>query len=168
MWLSPHKWLCGSPLRNGIVIIPGTPLLTAADMRYRLDRSGASAIVVEDSLMEAVDLVVKDCPSIKAKISITGSETSGSETSGSGTSGASVSWFDLKRNLETAKEISVHEPTRADDEMMIFFTSGTTGWGPTRWNTRKNKAVHSSTSRVWVGRGSNKSLISFSTNISTA
>ena len=118
------------------MVVPGTTLLTSRDFRYRLERSGASAVVVDESLVGAID-DVDECPSLKVKIRVDTSDTrrrddntSEEENSSSYSPSSFSSWFDFRRLLAGAEEASEFTPTRAEDPMMIFFTSGTTGVRP--------------------------------------
>lgn len=48
--------------------MPGTTQMKAKDILYRLQVSGAKAIVTTDTLAPEVDSVAPECPSLKAKL----------------------------------------------------------------------------------------------------
>ncbi|XP_061456370.1 acyl-coenzyme A synthetase ACSM4, mitochondrial-like isoform X2 [Rhineura floridana] len=74
----PEWWLLNvACMRTGIVIIPGTPQLTAKDISYRLHASKAKCIVVSDALAPAVDSVVPECKFLKTKLLVSDSGRDG-------------------------------------------------------------------------------------------
>lgn len=66
--------------------MPGTIQMTARDILYRLQVSGARAIVAGEDVAQAVDTVAPNCPSLKTKLLV-------SEKSRDG-------WLDFKMLLQ--------------------------------------------------------------------
>ncbi len=93
-------------IRLGAVPIPGTPLLTAADISYRLEIAGAVAIVADDAAISKIESFAG------VKIAI---------------GQASADWIDFNQGLAQAKTDFEPARTRADDPGIIYFTSGTSG-----------------------------------------
>ena len=93
-------------IRLGAVPIPGTPLLTWKDIRYRLDCAGVKAIITD----EAGAAKIESFQGIRILV-------------GSGVPG----WTDFNSGSLAAREDLPVEPTRSSDPGIIYFTSGTTG-----------------------------------------
>jgi hypothetical protein len=69
LWVCKRNWNNRVPfLSPGVVFIPGTSQLKAKDILYRLQMSGAKAIVTTDTLAPEVDSVASECPALKAKL----------------------------------------------------------------------------------------------------
>ncbi|XP_061456369.1 acyl-coenzyme A synthetase ACSM5, mitochondrial-like isoform X1 [Rhineura floridana] len=110
----PEWWLLNvACMRTGIVIIPGTPQLTAKDISYRLHASKAKCIVVSDALAPAVDSVVPECKFLKTKLLVSDSGRDG--------------WLNFKDLLQAAPADHDCLKTKSNDTLAIYFTSGTTG-----------------------------------------
>ncbi|KAM3826823.1 acyl-coenzyme A synthetase ACSM4, mitochondrial-like [Vipera latastei] len=110
----PEWWmLTVACMRAGIISIPGTPLLTAKDIQYRLQVSKAKGIVTNDSLAPLVDSISSACPSLQTKLLISGSRREG--------------WQHFKELFVAAPSSHNCVQTWSEEPMTIFFTSGTTG-----------------------------------------
>uniref|UniRef100_F6V7C6 medium-chain acyl-CoA ligase n=1 Tax=Monodelphis domestica TaxID=13616 RepID=F6V7C6_MONDO len=65
----PELWLLTvGCIRAGLVILPGTPQLTAKDILYRLQISKAKGIATTETLAPLVDSMASDCPHLKVKL----------------------------------------------------------------------------------------------------
>ncbi|XP_056662537.1 acyl-coenzyme A synthetase ACSM1, mitochondrial-like [Monodelphis domestica] len=110
----PELWLLTvGCIRAGLVILPGTPQLTAKDILYRLQISKAKGIATTETLAPLVDSMASDCPHLKVKLLV-------SEQSRDG-------WLDFKMQLKAASMDHTCVKTKTQEPMAIFFTSGTTG-----------------------------------------
>ncbi|XP_068062998.1 acyl-coenzyme A synthetase ACSM4, mitochondrial-like isoform X2 [Anomalospiza imberbis] len=111
----PEWWLLNvACMRAGIVLIPGTSQLTAKDISYRLQASKAKCIVTNDTLAPAVESVLPGSQFLKSKL-IVGQ-------------GSRAGWLNLKELLAVASADHKCVKTRSQDPMLIYFTSGTTGF----------------------------------------
>uniref|UniRef100_A0A8C3V550 medium-chain acyl-CoA ligase n=1 Tax=Catharus ustulatus TaxID=91951 RepID=A0A8C3V550_CATUS len=111
----PEWWLLNvACMRAGIVLIPGTSQLTAKDISYRLQASKAKCIITSDTLAPAVESVLPGSQFLKSKL-IVGQ-------------GSRDGWLNLKELLEVASADHQCVKTRSQDPMLIYFTSGTTGF----------------------------------------
>ncbi len=123
-------------IRAGIVFMPGTPMLTTKDVRYRLDISHAKAVVSEGaSLDKFADL-------------LTGSSVEHWLSIGQGT----ARWQNYH---ELSQEVVAGEmmfaPTLADDPLLIYFTSGTTGMPKMVGHTQASYGIgHQITGKYWL------------------
>ena len=104
----PQWWVAILGLiRLGAVPIPGTPLLTVKDMRYRIEAADVTALLTDaDGAAKATDLVV-------AHKILVGEDRPG--------------WTNFDAGLRDASPRFDPEPTRSDEPGIIYFTSGTTG-----------------------------------------
>src|SRR5260221_7173768 len=103
----PQWWIAMLGLTKlGAVPIPGTMLLTAKDIRYRIEAAEAAAVITCGEIAERVG----DFAGIKI--------AAGEERAG---------WSSMDAGLSDARTDFEPEPTRADEPGILFFTSGTTG-----------------------------------------
>ncbi|OED43311.1 acyl-CoA synthetase [Chromatiales bacterium (ex Bugula neritina AB1)] len=104
-------------IKLGVVSMPGTNLLTAKDIEYRVNKSGATTVIVTPEHVAKVEEIRSRCPTLKYFIAV----------------GDSVGdWHNYERGLQTASpELVSGEPggCKGTDLMMAYFTSGTTA-GP--------------------------------------
>jgi acetyl-CoA synthetase/medium-chain acyl-CoA synthetase len=104
----PEWWIAILGLmRLGVIPIPGTTLLTGKDIRYRLEASGASALITDTEGAARADGF-----QIDHRILI---------------GGALPGWTSFDEGLRQADPAFDSEPTLSDDPGIIYFTSGTTG-----------------------------------------
>jgi len=59
-----HKVLLGC-MKAGVISMPGTTLLTAKDIAYRVNQAGAKAVIVSPEHCEKVDKIVSECPTLE-------------------------------------------------------------------------------------------------------
>ncbi|XP_078009002.1 acyl-coenzyme A synthetase ACSM2B, mitochondrial-like isoform X2 [Phascolarctos cinereus] len=104
----PEWWLAiVGCIRAGLVFIPGTPMLTAKDILYRLQSSKAKCIITSEALALAVDAVAPDCPALKVKVLVSENRHDG--------------WMDFRRLLRDKSWIDLKT-----SETMWSITD--TGW----------------------------------------
>jgi len=104
----PQWWIVMLGLiKLGAIPIPGTTLLTARDIQYRLQAAEAKAVVTDQENV--------------AKIS----NFDGIKIQASGT--VDLSWLDFDAGLREVSGDYEAEPTPSDAPGIIYFTSGTTG-----------------------------------------
>lgn len=101
-------------MKAGVVSMPGTNLLTAKDIAYRINKAGARAVMVTPEHCDKVESIRSECPSLEYLI-VTGQEKQG--------------WHSLtalceKNSTEIAADARIR--TRSTEPMMAYFTSGTT------------------------------------------
>uniref|UniRef100_A0A6J0UAE3 medium-chain acyl-CoA ligase n=1 Tax=Pogona vitticeps TaxID=103695 RepID=A0A6J0UAE3_9SAUR len=111
----PEWWLITvACIRAGITVIPGTTQLTAKDIRYRLQVSGAKCIVTTDAMAPVVESIAAESYGLQAKLMV---------SSGGGRDG----WLSFNELLKEAPADHTCVKTKIEDPMMVYFTSGTTG-----------------------------------------
>ncbi|XP_004691789.1 PREDICTED: acyl-coenzyme A synthetase ACSM1, mitochondrial [Condylura cristata] len=111
----PEWWLVTiGCIRSGIIFMPGTTQLKAKDILYRLQVSKAQSIVTTDALAPEVDSVASKCPNLKTKLLVSDHSREG--------------WLDFRSMLKSASPDHTCIKSKTSDPMVIFFTSGTTGY----------------------------------------
>lgn len=108
-----HEALFGC-MKAGVAAMPGTTLLTAKDIAQRINRAGAKAAIVTPEHVEKIDAIFDECPTLEHRIVI---------------GDAPDGWlaFAALCDAETGEATRADfPPTGASDEMLVYFTSGTT------------------------------------------
>ncbi|XP_070088242.1 acyl-coenzyme A synthetase ACSM1, mitochondrial [Equus caballus] len=110
----PEWWLVTvGCIRTGIVFTPGTTLMKAKDILYRLQVSKAKGIITTDTLAPEVDSVASECPALKIKFLVSDHSREG--------------WLDFRSLIKSASSDHTCVKSKTMDPMAIFFTSGTSG-----------------------------------------
>ncbi len=124
--------------KTGVVAMPGTNLLTAKDIEYRINRSNAKLVIVTSENADKVDEIKHKCPSLETLIVI------GEPREG---------WLTYSEMTEQASDEldkSKLEPSRSSDLMIVYFTSGTTGMPKMVPRDQSYAYAHSITGRYWM------------------
>jgi acetyl-CoA synthetase len=122
-------------IRAGIVFMPGTPMLTPKDIRYRLSASDASAVITDVSCLDRFEGLMGN-GKVENWISV---------------GEAPAPWVRYEPGSGTGSHGLTFEPTRADDPMLIYFTSGTTGMPKMVLHTQASYGLgHQVTGRYWL------------------
>ncbi|HET9249090.1 MAG TPA: AMP-binding protein [Actinomycetota bacterium] len=132
-----HLALLGC-IRLGAIPLPGTPLLTSRDIGYRIGKAEASVVITDADGAVKVDEARDACPSLRHSICVGGERPSGD-------------WLDWAALMEPASGSAPDaEPTRSDDPMIVYFTSGTTGYPKMVLHTQASYGIgHEITARFW-------------------
>ena len=122
----------------GAVVIPATNLLVQHDFEYRFAAAHVSAIVctADGDVAHQVDLAAENCPTLKTRI-LVGGEREG--------------WHDFNAELPLYSD-SFPRPEDAacgSDTMLMFFTSGTTGYPKIAAHNHKYPLGHFITAKYW-------------------
>ncbi|MBE6756464.1 MAG: cupin domain-containing protein [Ruminococcaceae bacterium] len=122
----------------GAVVIPATHQLKDHDFEYRFNAAGVKAIVctATDNTPEQVDLAAKNSPSLETKI-IVGGHREGWHN------------FDDESVLFTRKYVRDEDTACGNDPMLMFFTSGTTGYPKIAAHSHKYPLGHFITAKYW-------------------
>jgi len=132
----PQWWIAMLGLvRLGAVPIPGTPMLTSADLRYRIETAEVSGIVTDAdgagkvARFDGIRLIV------------------GSEQAG---------WTNFDEGVRDSSADFEPELTRSDDPGILYFTSGTTGPPKMVLHTQASYGLaHRLTGELWLDLKSN-------------
>jgi acetyl-CoA synthetase len=118
-------------IRLGAVVIPATTLLEREDLRDRLERGRVKAILADASLAERF----AGLPGAPLRIAV----------------GRSVEgWIDYARSRAAREEFSAAR-TRADDLLLLYFTSGTTARPKLVAHTQVSYPVGHLSTMYWLG-----------------
>ena len=128
----PEWWIAMLGLiRLGVVPIPGTPLLTTHDIKYRIQTAEAAAILTDPEGADKANSL-----SVLHKI-CTGPERPG--------------WINFETGLRDANPAFEPEPTSSKDPGLIYFTSGTTGPPKMVLHTQASYGLgHRITGELWL------------------
>ncbi|QQR45430.1 AMP-binding protein [Myxococcus xanthus] len=134
----PEWWfLVLGCIRAGIVFMPGTPMLTPKDIRYRLEVAEAQAVIADVSCLERFDGLVGAAGKVRTWVSL--GEVAPSP------------WVRYVSGVAEADAGAAFEPTRADAPLLIYFTSGTTGMPKMVLHTQASYGQgHVITGRYWL------------------
>ncbi|MBQ9354154.1 MAG: AMP-binding protein [Clostridia bacterium] len=124
----------------GAIAIPATNLLQEHDFDYRFNSAKVSAIVctADGDVAANVDAAVKNCPTVKLKIMVGGSKEGWHD-------------FDNEYKLFNAHFYRDDNTACGDDPMIMFFTSGTTGYPKIAVHSYKYALGHYITAKYWHG-----------------
>ena len=126
-------------LRARTVSVPGTTLLTAKDIQYRVQASEASVVITDEDNAHKVDQALPECPTVKHRVVV-------------GRAGGG--WLEYERLIERASAEMAHPRNSSRDPMMIYFTSGTTGYPKMVLHTHASYPIgHTITGRFWLDNG---------------
>ncbi|MGY3036701.1 acetyl-CoA synthetase [Bradyrhizobium sp. USDA 4354] len=120
-------------MKLGVVVIPATTLLTADELRDRLDRGKARAVIA------AQDQV--------AKFASLGAESVVRIVVGP----ASDGWLAYDEAAKASDSFTPDGPTNADDPMLLYFTSGTTAKPKLVRHSQRSYPVGHLSTMYWIG-----------------
>ncbi|MDF0495774.1 AMP-binding protein [Bradyrhizobium yuanmingense] len=120
-------------MKLGVVVIPATTLLTADELRDRLERGKARAVVAaEDQLAKFASLGAENVVRI-----VVGA--------------ASEGWLAYDEAAKASETFAPDGPTNADDPMLLYFTSGTTAKPKLVRHSQRSYPVGHLSTMYWIG-----------------
>ncbi len=124
----------------GAIAIPATNLLQAHDLDYRFNAAGVSTIIctADGDVAHQVDIAQEKSPTLKNKI-LVGGEREGWRN------------FDEEYKLFSAHFYRDENTPCGNDPMLMFFTSGTTGYPKIATHSYKYPLGHFITAKYWHG-----------------
>ncbi len=122
-------------IRARAVSVPGTTLLTTKDIEYRLNIAEASVVITDEDNQEKIERVLPRCPTVKHRIVV----------------GRGGGWHEYEPLLRRASPQMAHPRNASGDPMMIYFTSGTTGYPKMVLHTHASYPIgHVITGKFWL------------------
>ena len=120
----------------GAVIIPATFMLQKHDIVYRANAATIKAVICtgDGDIAENVDEALPECPSIETRIMVNGKRDG---------------WDDFMTEMEKADSHLERVDTRADEPMIIYFSSGTTGNPKMAMHAHTYALAHLTTAKYW-------------------
>lgn len=126
-------------IRMGVVVSPGTTQLTSKDIEYRTNTAEAKCIITNPEIAARFDEVADNCPTVTSKIVITDPVSS---------------WIFYDEAMASASPDYPTAKTRSDDNCMVYFTSGTTGFPKMAMHTHASYPIgHQVTGKYWLDLG---------------
>jgi acetyl-CoA synthetase/medium-chain acyl-CoA synthetase len=122
-------------LRMGAVAAPGTVQLSANDLRYRIQAAQAVCVITDAANAAKVDTIARDCPTLRARILV-----------GPGR----YDWLSYADVVAAASPQFETADTRADEDALCYFTSGTTGYPKMCIHAHSYGLGHQVTGRYWL------------------
>ncbi|MDA9466167.1 AMP-binding protein [Bradyrhizobium sp. CCBAU 53415] len=120
-------------MKLGVVVIPATTLLTAEELRDRLDRGKARAVVAaEDQVAKFASLGTRNVARI-----VVGAASDG--------------WLAYDEASKASESFTPDGPTNADDPMLLYFTSGTTAKPKLVRHSQRSYPVGHLSTMYWIG-----------------
>ncbi|MFF4215573.1 AMP-binding protein [Streptomyces nondiastaticus] len=123
------------------VVIPATPLLGTADLADRVERGRAAHVVVRAGDTGKFDGV----PGAYTRIAV------GERTEPASGPGRTPGWLCYADSAHASDTFTPDGPTRADDPLLLYFTSGTTARPKLVEHTHTSYPVGHLTTMYWIG-----------------
>ncbi|HNX15707.1 MAG TPA: AMP-binding protein [Oscillospiraceae bacterium] len=109
-------WFCALALHKlGAVLIPATYMMTAHDVKYRIDSASVKAVICtsDGDVGAAIEQAESECPTLKLKMMV---------------NGAREGWMDFDAGISLADEKFERVATKVHEPMLLYFSSGTSGY----------------------------------------
>ena len=109
-------WFCALALHKlGAVLIPATYMMTAHDVKYRVDSASVMAVIctADGDVGSSVEQAEPECPTVKLKMMV---------------NGAREGWLDFDAGIAFADEHFERVATNVHEPMLLYFSSGTSGY----------------------------------------
>ena len=122
-------------IRGRFVAVPGTTLLTTKDIEYRINAAGVTIAVTDADNVHKIEAVRANCPTLQEIVVI----------------GGKTRHADYETILGKASPVLPNPNNPASDLMMLYFTSGTTGYPKMVQITHGNYPIgHIATGKFWL------------------
>ena len=134
-------WYCAVALHKiGAVLIPATHLLTVKDIKYRVQAANIKMIVsaADKRITDIVDRARHELPGLEYTVSVNGKVDG---------------WLEYSKEVEKHSCIferpSGRDATKNDDILLMYFTSGTTGFPKMAYHDFTYPLGHIMTAKFW-------------------
>jgi len=124
-------------LRMGAVVSPGTLQLTSKDLKYRIDAAEAVCVITDSDNAFKFDEAKDECPTLTTCIVVGEDKREG--------------WLDYNEAVSGASDRFESANTRSDENAILYFTSGTTGYSKMAIHTHASAPLgHKVTGAFWL------------------
>jgi len=120
-------------IKLGLIVIPATTLLTPDELRDRLERGAAKLVIA--------------APDQVAKFAGLGEPTLKRVVVGAAQNG----WLPFEHTATFPETFAPDDPTKADDPMLLYFTSGTTAKPKLVLHSQRSYPVGALSTMFWLG-----------------
>ena len=121
-------------IKLGVIVIPATTLLTPEELRDRLDRGAAKLVVAAQDQVAKFDGLGDDS---LQRVVVGG--------------GAAAGWTPFEQTADYPETFAPDGPTRPDDPMLLYFTSGTTAKPKLVRHSQRSYPVGALSTMFWLG-----------------
>ncbi|MCH2672157.1 MAG: AMP-binding protein [Dehalococcoidia bacterium] len=123
-------------IKLGALPMPGTTLLTSKDIEYRINTAEAVMAITDGENADKIDEAAGGCPTLQHLVVV-----------GAGIRG----WVSFEEEMaEASSVLDDPEPTRSDDPLLIYFTSGTVGYPKMVLHTQASYGIgHIISAKYW-------------------
>ena len=123
-------------IKLGALPMPGTTLLTSKDIEYRINTAEAVMAITDGENADKIDEAAGGCPTLQHLVVV-----------GAGRKG----WVSFEEEMaEASSVLDDPEPTRSDDPLLIYFTSGTVGYPKMVLHTQASYGIgHIISAKYW-------------------
>ena len=123
-------------IKLGALPMPGTTLLTSKDIEYRINTAEAVMAITDGENADKIDEAAGGCPTLQHLVVV-----------GAGRKG----WVSFEEEMDEASSVlDDPEPTRSDDPLLIYFTSGTVGYPKMVLHTQASYGIgHIISAKYW-------------------
>ena len=122
-------------IRGLLVSVPGTTLLTTRDIAYRINASGAKIAITDPENLGKLESVRGECPTLKHILVV------GDSSAGPG----------YEEMVAAASPDLPNPRNLSSDPLVLYFTSGTTGYPKMVMNTHATYPIgHVATGKFWL------------------
>jgi acetyl-CoA synthetase len=121
----------------GAVLLPATFMLTQHDIEYRVNSSSSTVVIctAQGDVSDAVDAAHPNCPTLDLKILVGGGKKDG--------------WHDFDVEMRACSEEFEKVETRVSEPLLIFFSSGTSGYPKMVLHNHSYALAHLLTAKHW-------------------
>jgi acetyl-CoA synthetase len=133
-------WLLPALHRIGAIAVPATNQLLRSDIVYRCNSASIKMIISFDDshILQEIDSAMSECPSVQEKVSVVGKKEG---------------WTDFHAEFEAMSDDfprpKGEEATHNSDTMLMYFTSGTSGYPKMVMHDFTYPLGHIATAKFW-------------------
>lgn len=125
-------------IKAGVIAVPGTTQLTDKDIKFRLEASHIKCVITDSDNAIKFDMARKDFPDLKTLI-VVGANREGWHN-----------YEELVSGCDKVVSLDKRAITHRDDPMLLYFTSGTTGYPKMALHMHSYAMAHTITGKFWL------------------
>jgi acetyl-CoA synthetase/medium-chain acyl-CoA synthetase len=123
-------------IKLGAIPMPGTTLLTAKDIAYRVQSASVKMAITTPEHAETIEQAQFQCPTLQRRLLVGGTR---------------AGWESFEAAMKQASPEIALDKTRSDDPLLVYFTSGTTAGPKMVLHTQASYGLaHWLTGKYWL------------------